>query len=102
MLLGVLTYISSDDDASAIIRNVYSAIESGGYLVTKDTLNNEGLDAIYMYNIRSGYDATYRSQSRYYSLYEKAGFVLTEEFMIGTGRNLPLYRYSRGVIWRKP
>ena len=46
MLLGVLTYISSDEDALDIIKSIYSAIKMGGYLVIKDTLNKEGIDAI--------------------------------------------------------
>ena len=101
MLLGVLTYISSDEDALDIIKSIYSAIKMGGYLVIKDTLNKEGIDAIYLYNKRRGYDATYRSQEKYYSLYREAGFTLKQEFLIGDGKNLPLFRYSRGAIWQK-
>ena len=101
MMLGVLTYISNDSDASKIINNVYSSIKVGGYLVTKDTLSREELDVVYLFNAKTGYDATYRSQEVYYSLFERQGFKLIKEVLLEDGKNSPIFRYSRGAIWSK-
>lgn len=101
MMMGLLTCILENDSAKNIVQKVYQAIKKGGHLVIKDSLNDAGEDAIYVYNFMSRYEAVYRSQNEYYRLFEEAGFRLERDIIFQEVEVEGLAYKSIGAIWIK-
>lgn len=101
MLLGVLLYMEEADDIGRILQNVFESMKPGAILVTKDTLNWENKDVVYLYNRKTGYKAAYWSEDIYYEQFRKVGFVQKQEITLEAKRTGRTRYISRGGIWMK-
>ena len=102
LILAMLMYIDDPDDICKILRNVYEHLTPGAYLCTRDTLNNEERDVIYLFNKNNGYNAVYWSKEIYYEQFRKAGFVMKEELLLGEVKTRRMDFLHYGNIWQKP
>lgn len=102
LILAMLMYIDNSDDIYMILCNVYEHMSPGAYLCTRDTLNNEGKDVIYLFNKTNGYNAIYWSKDIYYEQFCKAGFIMKEEFVLGEVKTRRMNFIHYGNIWQKP
>ena len=101
MLLGMLMYIDNENDFCKILKNIYDHMVYGGYICTKDTLNCEKKNIVFMYNKKNGYNAVYWSQDKYYEMFEKSGFKLKEEILLDEVKTRRMHFIARGAIWQK-
>ena len=102
MVLGMFIYIRQDDVASKIIQNVYDHLKPGAYICTRDTMNDENIGKILMFNKSNGYTAFYRSRDEYYRLFKEAGFELHQEFILNELNSRRMKFLHVGNIWKKP
>lgn len=104
MCLGLFTYLEYEP-AKKAIHNIAACLHNGGYLITKDTLNDCGEDTVYHFNYKNGYQAIYCSKGKYCQLFKEAGFELVCETdlhhvkMVSDTEDVPFV--SWGAIWRK-
>lgn len=101
MMMGLLTCIMNTNEARLIVRKVYDALKYGGYIITKDTLNFEQYDQIYLHNMLSNYDAIYRSKQNYYAMFEGIGFQLVGDILLEEVKVDKLQFGSMAQIWKK-
>ena len=101
-ILAMLMYIEDPEDIYKILKNVYLNLKTGAYLCTRDTMNNEGKQTVYMYNRRTGYEAVYYSKDMYYQQFRKAGFVMKNEYILDNVTTEGLYFIHLANIWQKP
>lgn len=101
MMMGLLTYIMDNNEAELIVKKVYGALKQGGYIITKDTLNFEQYEQVYLHNMLSNYDAIYRSKQNYYSLFENAEFQLVKDALLEKVEVDKLQFGSMAQIWKK-
>lgn len=102
LIQGMLMYIDDLEVIYQILKNVYDHLKPGAYLCTRDTLNKEGKDVVFLYNFKTGYNGVYWSQSLYYKQYEKAGFKLVKQYLLDDVKTRRLHFIGRGAIWQKP
>ena len=100
--LGVLMYFSNVEDVSCILTNIYRSLREGAYLCTRDTVHNENMDVLYLFNKKNGYKAAYMRKDLYYELFKKAGFVMVEELILGENYWRRIHSTHIGNIWLKP
>lgn len=101
MMLGMLMYIDNVEDIYKILVNVYNSLKQEAYLVTKDTLNCENEDVVFMLNRKNGYESVYWSKERYYEQFIRAGFVLVDELLLGEVSTRNMHFISQGAVWKK-
>lgn len=101
MILGMLLYIEDIEDIYKILCRVFESMKSGAYLVTKDTLNCENRDVVFLFNRKTGYEGIYWSKDLYYKQFEKAGFVLVDELLMDEVTTRHMHFIAQGAIWRK-
>lgn len=101
LIQGMLMYMENEDDIYSVLKHVYECLNPGGYLCTRDTLNCEGKDVIYLVNLKNSYSAVYWSQEVYYKQFLKAGFTLVDEFLLDDLNSRRLHFIARGAIWKK-
>lgn len=103
MILGMLMYMENPEDIYTILKNLSENLKQDAYLVTKDTLNAENKDVVYMFNQKNGYKACYWSQNVYYEQFKKAGFQLEKEILLEDciQKNKNMHFVARGGIWKK-
>ncbi len=102
MMMGLLTCFWDPKDIGEILKRAASAIKTGGYMVTKDTLSTrEGGGMVYLYNCLTGYQAAYHTQEAYYAYFEEAGFKLEKEVLLDELETDGMPFISRGAIWKK-
>ena len=77
-------------------------MKPGAYMVTKDTLNCENRDVLYLFDKRNGYEGNYWSKERYYEQFKKAGFVLIDELLMDEVKTRHLHFIAQGAVWQKP
>lgn len=102
MVLGILMYMDNLDDIYKILANIYDGMKPGAYMVTKDTLNCENRDVLYLFDKRNGYEGNYWSKERYYEQFKKAGFVLIDELLMDEVKTRHLHFIAQGAVWQKP
>lgn len=100
-ILAMLMYCDDINDVYSILKNVNDNLNSGAFLCTRDTLNNENKDVVYLLNQKTGYKSTYWSKDVYYEQFKKAGFELVEEIKLGEVNTRRLSFIHIGDIWRK-
>lgn len=101
VILGMMMYIDDDDTFKEMIQNISEHIKNGGYLCTRDTLNMENKEIVFLYNKRTGYNAVYRSEELYVQLIQSAGFEKVEEYIVNEVHTRRLHFVAKGYIWRK-
>ena len=102
MILGMLMYLDDADKIAQVLKNVYSHLKPGAFLCTRDSINNEGQDVLYLLNIRTGYTGFYWSKEVYYEQFLKAGFVMKKEVILENVTSRQLNFIHIGNIWQKP
>lgn len=102
MILGMLMYIENLDDIYMILKNVYDHLKPGAYMCTRDTLNNENKEVVYLFNKVNGYSSVYWSKEAYYEQFTRAGFVLKEEIKLEEVDTRYMSFIGMGDIWQKP
>ena len=101
MILGMLMYIEDENDFCGILKNVHDNVEQNGYICTKDTLNCENKEKVFLYNKKTGYNSVYWSQDKYYEMFEKCGFVLKKEILLDEVKTRRMHFIARGAIWQR-
>lgn len=104
LMLGLITYIRSEEEADAIIGRVARAVKSGGMLATRDTLNISEDGTVFVYDEQAHYFCSYHSAKRYREMFERHGFSLVAEeyfYPYFEKPESPLALGSRGYIWKK-
>lgn len=101
MLLGILMYMEDFEDIYMILKNLHDNIKDNGLVVTKDTLNAEDKDVVYLFNRMNGYKGNYWSQEIYYKQFERAGFKIEKEILLEDVYGKNMHFISRGCIWKK-
>lgn len=102
MILAMLMYIDDKDRIAGILHNVYSHLKPGAFLCTRDSLNDEGVDVLYLLNKRNGYTAFYWSKDLYYEQFKIAGFEMKKEVILEKVTSRQLSFIHVGNIWQKP
>ena len=102
LILAMLMYIDNTEDFCRILKNVKDHLKPGAFLCTRDTLNNENKEVMYMYNNKTGYNAVYWSKEAYYEQFRKAGFIMIEEVILEEINTRRLEFIHIGNIWQKP
>lgn len=100
-ILAMLMYCDDINDVYSILKNLNDNLKSGAFLCTRDTLNDENKDVLYMLNKKTGYKSAYWSKALYYEQFRKAGFELVEEVKLGEVKTRRLSFTHIGDIWRK-
>lgn len=80
---------------------VCEAMKPGARLAVKDTLNNEGENTVYFYNMCSEYAAVYRSVESYFEVFERAGLELEKSVVLDSNKAAAFQSYSLGAVWIK-
>ena len=101
MLLGVLMYIDDCDKLYEVLKSINSCMKKGSLLITKDTLNMENRDVMFMYNKRNGYRAVYWSPKIYFEQFRKAGFNMVEKFTMDEVNSKHTHFIAEGAVWEK-
>lgn len=102
MILAMLMYIDDINKIYKILKNVYSHLKPGAYLCTRESLNNENTDIVYLLNKKSGYTAFYWGKEVYYEQFRKAGFEMKKEVLLEEVSSRHLNFIHIGNIWQKP
>lgn len=101
--LGLFTCLSGGKEDA--VRKLYNMIKSGGYLVTKDTLNLSVSSPLYWFNYMNGYTAVYNDIETYAKLFLDAGFQLYHDEILDRVEKKALdttWKFiSWGAIWKK-
>ena len=100
LMMGLLTCIESDNDASSIIQIVADALKKGGVVVTRDTLCTSG-NKIYFYKGETNYYGIYRSIDDYKRLFEVNGLCVEIEEVFSEYHQTPIAVGSHGFLFRK-
>lgn len=102
LILGVLMYLNKTELILEVLRNIYDHLKPGAYLCTRDSLNEENVDTMFLYNVKNGYSGFYYSKEIYYSQFYQAGFIMKKEIILEEVNTRRLKFIHVGNIWQKP
>lgn len=78
-IMGVLTYIIDDKEATDIINCLAEHLLDGGYIVVKDNLNYSGDNFYFFGGAKNDYYSIARSKNKYLKMFLDAGFELVND-----------------------
>ena len=79
VMMSLLLYIQSDTEVLEILKRVYAAMRTGGYLFVKDSLTVMKEPKVYGFNLIDSYTGCYRNMVSYEKMYTDIGFKIIEK-----------------------